>query len=502
MTLREVSTASELLEFYDLIIIGAGPAGMAAAVEAAAAGARALVLDENPRPGGQIYREITRNRPEKRPWLGPDYWKGQPLAAAFGDGAVDYAPRATVWSLESRDHTDPKARNMVGVTVAGAARMLHAAAVVLATGAQERPMPVPGWTLPGVMTAGAAQIALKAAGVAPAGPVVLAGCGPLLFLLASQLIDAGVADLTVLDTTQSLFRASVLRHLPGFMVSPYVLKGLGLLLKVRRHARVVSGVTSLAILGTERAEALRFATAGTVQTIAAGTVLLHQGVIPSTSLANAAGCALRWNETQRAFEPATDQDGRTTRPGILVAGDGGGIAGALAAEVSGRRAALVALSDLGLVSRAAVAARLKPLQRQARRLLRGRAFLDALYAVRPGFLAPMDPETIICRCEEITAGKLRDAIALGPPGPNQLKTFLRCGMGQCQGRLCAVTVTEIMAAERRVSPAAVGTYRLRAPVKPLRLVELAGLPHTPRALQAVTGRDPVDHHADDTGHCS
>ncbi|CVI64473.1 NAD(P)/FAD-dependent oxidoreductase (plasmid) [Agrobacterium leguminum] len=502
MSLREVSTASDLLNFYDLLVIGAGPAGMAAAVEASAAGAHVAVLDENPRPGGQIYREITRNNPDRRTYLGPDYWKGKPLTEAFGLSNVDYAARATVWSLESPDETVGQARNLVGVTVAGSAQMIEASAIILATGAQERPMPVRGWTLPGVMTAGAAQIALKAAGAVPAGPVVLAGCGPLLYLLASQLVDAGVSDLTVLDTAQSPFRASVLRHMPEFMLSPYVLKGIGLLMKVKRHARVVSGVRSIAITGIEHGEGVSFTTNGDEQVIPAGTVLLHQGVIPSTSLTNAAGCELKWNDEQRAFEPVADHEGRTTRPGIYIAGDGAGIAGAQAAEVSGRIAALAALSDLRLGSTTVAAARIKSLHKQARRFLRGRAFLDALYTPGSDFLAPVYPDTIVCRCEEITVRKLREAIALGPPGPNQLKTFIRCGMGQCQGRLCAATVTEIMAEERKVSPGDVGTYRLRSPVKPVRLAELAHLPHTPRALKAVTGRDPVDHDTNEAGHFS
>jgi NADPH-dependent 2,4-dienoyl-CoA reductase/sulfur reductase-like enzyme len=493
MSLREVSTASDLRDFYDVIVIGAGPAGMAAAVESSSAGARVAVLDENPRPGGQIYREITRNRPERRTYLGPDYWKGKPLAEAFGHSTVDYAPRAAVWSLESRDETVAQTRNVVGVTVAGSARMIEADAVVLATGAQERPMPVPGWTLPGVMTAGAAQIALKAAGAMPSGTVVLAGCGPLLYLLASQLIDAGVSGLTVLDTAQSPFRVGVLRHIPDFMLSPYVLKGISLLVKVRRHANVFSGVNSIEITGANQVEGVKFSAAGKEQTIPTSAVLLHQGVIPSTSLTNAAGCELKWNDEQRAFQPVADHEGRTSKAGIFVAGDGAEIAGAQAAEVSGRITALAALSDSGLVSITAAAARLTTLHTQARRFLRGRAFLDALYSPRQVFLAPRDPETIVCRCEEITVRKLREAIALGPPGPNQLKTFVRCGMGQCQGRLCAATVTEIMAEEKKVSPSDVGTYRIRSPVKPVRLAELAHLPHTPRALKAVTGRDPVDH---------
>ncbi|MER9351567.1 FAD-dependent oxidoreductase [Mesorhizobium sp. M0227] len=501
MTLRIVSRAEDLLPVYDVLIVGAGPAGMAAATEVSNAGARVVVVDENPRPGGQVYREITRNRPDARSYLGPDYWKGKPLADSFAESNGDYAAKATVWSVERTEDVEAEAKDhhRVGLTVAGVARIIEAAAVVLATGAQERPMSVPGWTMLGVMTAGAAQIALKSSGAVPTAPVVLAGCGPLLYLLASQLVDAGARDMTLLDTSHSPFRWDALRHLSGFLGSPYLMKGLGLLLKTKRNIRVVTRVQSLAILGQDSVEGVRFATRRETETLQAETVLLHQGVVPAINLAAAAGCPLTWNERQRAFQPVTDAEGRTPRRGILIAGDGAGIGGAQAAEIGGRIAALAALSDLGLTKSASS---IRDLLRRRQRFFQGRDFLDALYSPRPAFLAPPDPETIVCRCEEISAGKLREVIALAPPGPNQLKTFVRCGMGPCQGRLCAATVTEIMAAEKGMNPREIGTYRLRSPVKPVRLAELAALPHVPRALKAVTGRDPADHQLNEGGHPS
>lgn len=465
---------------------------MAAAIEAARFGASVVLLDENPRPGGQIYRDVTRNDCEEKGYLGPDYWRGKQLAASFSASNIDYAPRATVWSVESPPDSDAQTRHSVCVTIGNMARMIESSAVILATGAQERPMPLPGWTLPGVMTAGAAQIALKTIGAIPVGPTILAGCGPLLYLLASQLIDAGVNDLTLLDTAQSLFRTSVMRQLPQFLFSSYLLKGIGLLLKVRRRANIVSDIRSIAIIGLGSVQGVRFVSGNKEHFMPANSVLLHQGVIPSINLINAAGAELTWNENQRTFQPIADQVGRTTKPGIYVAGDGGGIEGAQAAEVRGRIAALAAVSDLGFVSPRAVEAPINSLNRQARYLARGRKFLDALYAPRQSFLKPSNPETLVCRCEEITAGKLREVIALGPPGPNQLKTFVRCGMGQCQGRLCAATITEIMADEIHVEPSVIGTFRFRSPVKPVRLGELAHLPHTVRAQQAVTGRDPIE----------
>ncbi|GAB1584429.1 FAD-dependent oxidoreductase [Phyllobacterium phragmitis] len=500
MTARTITQAAQFAPRYDLAIVGAGPAGLSAAIEAAAAGFSIVVIDENIAPGGQIYRAITKNKREDQGFLGEDYWNGRAIADAFLQSATHYAPATTVWSLDPSAPDDHPGDATLGVSLGGVARMFRAGAVIIATGAMERPMPVPGWTLPGVMSAGAAQIALKSISGIPRGKTVLAGCGPLLYLLAAQLLEAGADVTALLDTSDRRQRFAALRHLPDFLRSPYAAKGLSLLFQVRRRTRVISSVTALAIKGGRKAEAVTFQTGKGVETIAADCVLLHQGVIPSINLASAAGCAIDWNERQRAFEPRTDRQGRTSMRGVFVAGDGAGIGGAQHAAVSGRISALAALADLGLAPSAETVRRLQKLERERQTYLRGRAFLDTLYLPAAQFRAPPDPETIVCRCEEVRAGTLREVIALGPPGPNQLKTFLRCGMGPCQGRMCASTITEVMAAERDVSPAEIGTYRLRAPVKPLRLAELAALPQTKDAILAVTGRDETESSREKKGN--
>lgn len=467
---------AELPDHCDVLVIGAGPAGLAAATEAAALGLATVLVDENAEPGGQIYRAVDAS-PMRADVLGPDFTHGRTLTAAFARSGATYLPGCTVWSLSADCE--------VGLSAGGVSRIVTAGHVVIATGALERPFPIAGWTLPGVMTCGAAQILLKTAGLAPAGGVVLAGTGPLLALLAWQYLRAGVPIRALLDTTPRENRPKAAPYLAAFLGSGYARKGVALLWAIRRKVRVIGGVTALQAEGADHVREVVYRRSDGAETrIEAQHLLLHQGVAPNVNLPAAAGCKLVWDDLLLCFKPEVDAWGASSLVGVTIAGDGAGIAGALAAEHRGRISALHAAWSLGRIDAPERDRRAAPHRASLAVSERGRAFLGHLYRPAKSFRLPAEG-AVVCRCEEVSAKDLRDALALGCTGPNQLKSFTRCGMGPCQGRFCGLTVTEMIADARGVSPAEVGYYRLRPPVKPITLGELAAMPQDIASVAAV-----------------
>ncbi|MBS0124088.1 NAD(P)/FAD-dependent oxidoreductase [Thetidibacter halocola] len=451
----------------DLVVIGAGPAGMAAAATAAEAGLSVALLDEQKRPGGQIYRDVDRAMVRRGAILGADFAHGAGLTAGLRHDRIKHLAGAVVWAIEEGFR--------VSYTQDGKGAQVSGARVLLATGALERPMPVPGWTMPGVMTAGAAQILLKQSGVVPRR-AVLVGSGPLIYLIAAQMVRAGTPPLALVETQTRGDMMGAMRHLGGALRGFWTLaKGLKLLAEITR-ARVPrhTGATQIAIEGADRAEAITFHAAGRAHRIVCDTVLLHHGVVPNTQAARSLGVTHRWNTAQQCFLPQVDDWGATDVPGLMIAGDGAGIGGATVAEIAGRLAALHAACETGHLTREQRDARAGSLHRALDKDRAIRPFLDAAYPPFAQALAPADA-TIVCRCEEVTAGTIRAHAGLGCTGPNQAKAFGRAGMGPCQGRYCGLTVTGILAQANGQTPDETGYYRIRPPLKPVTLGELAAM---------------------------
>ena len=444
---------------------------MAAAVEAAQLNLSVAVLDEQPAPGGQIYRGIENlmaTRPRHAAILGDDYLRGAELVKKFRGAAVDYRPGSEVWSASSGEG--------VFYRTQGASGHVRARQILVATGAMERPFPVPGWTLPGVLTCGAAQTAFKASGLVPQGRVIVAGAGPLLLLLVAQLVRAGVRPAAVLETTFNLRAA--LRHAFAFVNAPdYLGKGIALLRELgRAGVRVERSVDALRISGDGRVRRVEYARRGKHCRQEADVVLLHHGVVPNGNLAWSMRARHVWDDRQRCFRPHVDRWGRSSLENVLIAGDSGGIVGAIASEFGGRIAALAAAEACGRIDASERDDRATYLRAEYDKHVAARPFLDVLYRPARRWLAPHAPDTVVCRCEEVTAGSVREILAAhNCPGPNQLKAFTRCGMGPCQGRMCGLTVIELLAECRHARPADMGYYRIRSPIKPVTLGELAEL---------------------------
>ncbi|MBP2300670.1 FAD/NAD(P)-dependent oxidoreductase [Azospirillum picis] len=448
----------------DFVVIGAGPAGMAAACEARSHGLSVVLLDEQAAIGGQIYRGVETAPSDRLEVLGKDYAVGRDLTSAFCSSGARHVGGATVWNVSTDGTVDYVTNGSSGKAVGKY--------VLIASGAMERPFPIRGWTLPGVMGAGAAQILLKGAGALPSGPVVLAGCGPLLYLLAWQYLRAGASIRALVDTTDRSAHLHAARYVTGALLGWRDLaKGIKLLAALRRHrVPVYSGCTDLAVEGESRVEGLSFRHGGKLVQVPASLLLLHQGVVPNTQISWSTGSAHRWNAEQLCWQPVTDVWGRLGETSLYVAGDSRAIVGAQASAVQGRLAALAIAARLGAVTD--LDRRAAPLQRDFRRHTSIRPFLDSLYRPRDENRIPQDGGVLVCRCEEVTAAQIRRYVELGCQGPNQTKAFGRCGMGPCQGRFCGLTVTELIAGTRGVPPDEVGYYRIRPPIKPVTLGEL------------------------------
>ena len=300
---------------FDYIIIGAGPAGMAAAITARAHGLSVLVLDEQTSAGGQIFRNIETleaTRKSEFSKLGQEYESGSSLVRRFKKCGADYFPDRSVWQIDNNlqiHHVSASAsKSNSAISHCQAKRLL------IAVGAMERPMPLPGWTIPGVMPCTAADVLYKSSGFIPDGEVVLAGSGPLLLLIGCRLLDVGVHVSAFLDTSMNGALLKALPLLPKALRShKYLIRGLSLLWKIRKAGiPIYSGIQNIEALGSSKLEKVRISKSGKFFDVKADLLLLHNGVVPNVQITRNLGCEHRWYDVQRYWEPIVDDWGNTS----------------------------------------------------------------------------------------------------------------------------------------------------------------------------------------------
>lgn len=444
-----------------VIIIGAGPSGVRCAETLVAAGLRPTVVDENRRDGGQIYRRQPDNftRPYAKLY-GTVAGSAQALHESFDAlrDKIDYLPETLAWNIfDKKLHVVKNERS----------KALPYDALVICSGATDRLMPVKGWQYAGTYSLGASQIALKAQACAIGRQVVFLGTGPLLYLVASQYIKAGATVAAVLDTSPFMRRIAAL---PKLLARPAVLlDGLRLVAGIKRAGvPVLTGVTPLEITGSAEngvhAVVVRDGR-GNVRSFDCDAVAMGYHLRPETQLADLARCAFRFDQETRQWLPEVGEDGRTTVPGVYLAGDGMRVLGADGAEIGGRLAAMAVLKDF---KRKVSEDELQKLRAEQAGMERFRRGLVQAFPWPAQQAAQLPDEAIVCRCEAITAGELRRVVCeMGAQEANRAKAFSRVGMGRCQGRYCGNAGAEVIAHAAGVPVEQVGRLRGQAPVKPL-----------------------------------
>jgi NADPH-dependent 2,4-dienoyl-CoA reductase/sulfur reductase-like enzyme len=459
---------------YHAIIVGSGVGGMAAAKLLCGYGLRILVVDENSHMGGQLLRKQLHCRHTPRRF-GLDRIKrrGMRLAEQLGKGGIKILKDAQVIGIY------PENTLLVGE---GSSRVVEyrADALILATGARERQLPFKGWDLPGVISTGAAQILMKSSGILPGRKTLIGGCGPLMLVLAAEIIANGGKVHAVLD--QNGVAEKLRAFTAGWSIWPKLIEGAACLARVaaagiplRQRVRVIEAMGSnhLERVVSARVDADGVVIQGTESIHVSDTLAVGYGFSPNIELPQQAGCAISHAIDKGGWHVAVNATMATSVDDIYAVGETTGIGGGGKSMIEGQIAAFNLLLKLECVSRYTYEKHMQPLLRQhSQQLLYGR-FLNRLCRLQPGSYEGISDDTIICRCEEINMGDIRRKLKSGFDTINGIKKATRCTMGHCQGRICGPMLSDIISAFTRQPRTVVGVTSARTPIKMVPLGALA-----------------------------
>ncbi len=457
----------------ELAIIGGGPAGICAAIEVAKYSVEVTLIEENSRLGGQFYRRLADGFAVNQRQLDKYYVRGTKLIAELEYGRkVEVIENALVWGIFS----DKEVAYLRGDKT----ETLKAQRLILAEGAYDRPVPFIGWTLPGVLTAGAALRMVKIEKVLPGERILLAGSGPLQLLLAAHLVRSGTKVVAMLEASPL---NNSWKHLPHLLGQWELLKdGLGYLWELRKaKVPLLRGHAIVEAKGEEQVYQAIYAKVdkdwqivpGTEKNVEVDTIITGYGLIPSGRLSRLCGCPQKWDPYLGGWIPEYDEYMETALPGIFTVGDCNGIEGVAVAAEEGRLAAIKICQELGRITPEEASRRCSPIFKKLRGLRRFESALNSIFAIRRELLARIPDEVIICRCEEVTAGEIRNVIAEGITSINEIKALTRLGMGPCQGRMCMPIIAEMVSIETKRPVEEVGFFAPRPPIKPIPLAGVA-----------------------------
>jgi D-hydroxyproline dehydrogenase subunit alpha len=462
-------------ETFELAVIGAGPAGMEAAIVAAEAGAKVVVVDNYLKAGGQYFKALPAAfKPSKMSKVEKE---GEHLAKRLADSPATRIYDALVWGIFEEEKEKGW---LVALSGSNAPKEIHADMLILANGAYETPVAFPGWTLPGVITCGAALTLVKTQRVLPGKRALVTGTGPLLLSAAAHLIDAGMEVVGVCENTKVLPRG--IKY--GFTM-------LGQLHRLQEGVKYYStmfrgkafyrtGWSILEVHGKDHVEEAVIVKvdgngipiANTEETLKVDTVISGYGLIPNTDLARMIGCKMEYNPQKGGWVPERDENLLTSLSGVYVAGDGAGIGGAENARLEGRMAGISAAVKSGhLNSQTAseICHKMKPAIAQQHRF---GCLLGDLFAPKVGWISLARDDTLICRCEELTRKELASAITEGCESVTWVKRKTRAGMGLCQGRSCGRQVALLISQETGIDVAQLFPDTPRPPERPITLESL------------------------------
>ncbi len=460
----------------DFVIIGGGPGGVAAAIKAAKAGVNVTLLDENERLGGQGFRQHQKGFNVTDPdALGPDYTEGQDLLQQFYSHAdkIQYLNNTLVWGI-----FDDRS---LALASTGISSSLHFKHLVVATGAYDRPVPFPGWALPGVFTAGGAQKLVKTERVLPGENILLAGTGPLQLVLADQILEAGGKIAAILEAGN--YAKHWLQGVKGIWGNWNFLKeGLQYWRSIKKAGvSMLSGHMIIEARGDGRVQEAVITKVdknwrpkrNTVQSVNVDSICLGYGLVSSAEMTMLAECEHEYDLRRGGYIPLRKANMETSVPGIYAVGDGAGVAGRKAAIAEGCIAGIAAAGALGTMSQATADEQMRPYQNKLYNINRFRKVLDDISLPRKGLYELATDDTVICRCEEITLKQLKAALSDRNLRIKDVKRMTRMGMGACEGRMCGPSVIELLRHRLNVSAEDVGSLNPRPSIKPVALGVLA-----------------------------